>query len=217
MTSYQSLEKSQRALAWSRQSLAETEAALEAAHEEETRATLRATHDSMTSLPNRGLFDDRLAHAISLAERHGWTLAVMFLDLDQFKSINDTHGHAVGDQVLREVARRLTERARDEDTVCRNGGDEFLYLLIDPRGAGNLQRLAECVVERIAEPLDIAGDMGRNVGGQQLVVRSSIGIAIYPEDGTSGDQLVRHADIAMYEAKKGGSGCVFFSSVVQWH
>lgn len=78
-------------------------------------------HDSRTGLPNRTLFDDRLAQAISLAERHDWTLAVMFLDLDRFEAINDTHGHAAGDRVLEEITRRLSEYCRDEDTVCRNG------------------------------------------------------------------------------------------------
>ncbi len=87
----------------------------------------RTLHDSTTGLPNRDLFDDRLTHAIALAKRHTWVLAVMFLDLDRFKYINDTHGHAVGDAVLKEVAKRLLRHARDEDTVCRNGGDEFLY------------------------------------------------------------------------------------------
>ena len=92
-------------------------------------------HDATTGLPNRALFDYRLAHAIALAERHDWTLAVMFLDLDRFKSTNDTYGHDVGDLGLKEVSQRLLQHARDEDAVCRNGGDEFLYLLMNPKAA----------------------------------------------------------------------------------
>jgi diguanylate cyclase (GGDEF)-like protein len=92
----------------------------------------RTLHDIAMSLPNRNLFNDRLTHAIAVAKRHTWTLAVVFLDLDRFKCINDAHGHGVGDEVLNGVAKRLLRHVRDEDTVCRSGGDEFLYLMIDP-------------------------------------------------------------------------------------
>ena len=160
---------------------------------------MRALHDAMTGLPSRDLFDDRLAHAIALAERHNWTLAVMFLDLDHFKSINDTHGHAAGDLILKGVAKRLSQRARDEDTVCRNGGDEFLYLLMNPQGSENIERIAQAVLNDIAQPLDI--------GHLQLIVKSSVGIALYPDNGSTGEQLVSHADTAMYHAKKRKSGC----------
>jgi two-component system, cell cycle response regulator len=163
---------------------------------------LRALHDSMTGLPNRELFNDRLAHAIALATRHAWTLAVMFLDLDRFKSINDTYGHAVGDGVLRAVAKRLLQHARDEDTVCRNGGDEFLYVLMNPQGSENIQRIAEALVKTIGEPIDM--------GELQPVIKASIGIAIYPDNGTTGEQLIRNADAAMYRAKAGTNGCAFF-------
>src|SRR6185436_10535084 len=122
------LAQSQEALTESQDALAHTEAALATAQEEEKEARMRALHDYATGLPNRELFASRLANAISLAKRHDWTLAIMFLDLDGFKNINDTHGHAVGDSVLKEVAARLLRHAREEDTVCRNGGDEFLYL-----------------------------------------------------------------------------------------
>jgi two-component system, cell cycle response regulator len=163
----------------------------------------KALYDSMTGLPNRGLFDDRLAHAIALATRHAWTLAVMFLDLDSFKSINDTHGHAVGDGVLKEVAKRLLQHARDEDTVCRNGGDEFLYVLMNPRGGENIQRIVESLMKTIGLPIDI--------GELQPVIKASIGIAIYPDNGTSGEELIRNADTAMYRAKTRANGCAFFS------
>jgi diguanylate cyclase (GGDEF)-like protein len=162
-------------------------------------------HDSMTGLSNRDLFDDRLSNAISLAQRHDWMLAVMFLDLNGFKTINDTHGHAVGDSVLKEVARRLSERSRDEDTVCRNGGDEFLYLLVDPRDKESIGRIADLVSVNIAKPIA--------VGGRQFVVNASIGVAVYPVYGTTGDELIKSADTAMYRAKKHGSGCMFFEPV----
>jgi two-component system, cell cycle response regulator len=162
----------------------------------------KALYDSMTGLPNRDLFDDRLAHAIALATRHAWTLAVMFLDLDRFKCINDTHGHAVGDGVLKEVAKRLLQHARDEDTVCRNGGDEFLYVLMNPRGGENIQRIAESLVKAIGQPIDM--------GELRPVIKASIGIAIYPDNGTTGEQLIRNADAAMYRAKAVTNGCAFF-------
>jgi diguanylate cyclase (GGDEF)-like protein len=162
----------------------------------------RTLHDSTTGLPNRDLFDDRLTHAIALAKRHTWTLAVMFLDLDRFKYINDTHGHAVGDRVLKEVAKRLLGHTRDEDTVCRNGGDEFLYLLINPQGSENIRRIADSLLQSIAQPID--------VGDLKPIVKTSIGIAVYPDDGTTGEQLIRNADTAMYRAKESVSGLIFF-------
>jgi diguanylate cyclase (GGDEF)-like protein len=162
----------------------------------------KALHDSTTGLPNRDLFNDRLAHAIAMAKRHAWTLAVMFLDLDRFKFINDTHGHAVGDKVLQEVAKRLSGHARDEDTVCRNGGDEFLYLLINPQGSENIRRIADTLLQTISQPID-AGDL-------KPIIKASIGIAVYPDDGTTGEQLIRNADAAMYRAKESVSGRMFF-------
>jgi two-component system cell cycle response regulator len=165
----------------------------------------RTLHDSTTGLPNRDLFDDRLTHAIALAKRHTWMLAVMFLDLDRFKCINDTHGHAVGDGVLKEVANRLLQHTRDEDTVCRNGGDEFLYLLMNPQGSENIERIAAALLKTIGQPIDM-GDL-------QLVVKASIGIAVYPENGTTGEQLIRNADTAMYRAKKTTIGSMFFNAL----
>jgi two-component system, cell cycle response regulator len=162
----------------------------------------RTLHDSTTGLPNRDLFDDRLTHAIALAKRHTWMLAVMFLDLDRFKCINDTHGHAVGDRVLKEVAKRLSQNARDEDTVCRNGGDEFLYLLMNPQSIENVERIAAALLKTVGQPIEL-GDL-------QSVITASIGIAVYPASGVSGEQLIRNADIAMYRAKKHSCGFVFF-------
>jgi diguanylate cyclase (GGDEF)-like protein len=198
------LQQTEKALIKSREALAATEVALAAAKEEEKRATLRAMHDATTGLPNRGLYDDRLAHAISIAERHDWAPAVMFLDLDRFKSINDTYGHAAGDVVLKEVAKRLLKHARDEDTVCRNGGDEFLYLLMDPQGRENIERIAHGILRNIAQPIDL--------GNVQLIIETSIGIAVYPDNGVTGDELIKNADAAMYCAKKRMSGLEFFNA-----
>ena len=194
------LEQTESALTESREVLADTQAALAISRQEEREARRRALHDSMTGLPNRDLFDDRLSHAISIARRHDWTLAVMFLDLDGFKKINDTHGHAAGDAVLKEVARRLSRHSRDEDTVCRNGGDEFLYLLVNPQGMENIERIAGVISANIARPI--------LVDSWQFVVNASMGIAVYPVDGATGDELISSADTAMYRAKKHvSSGC----------
>ena len=189
------------AIASSRTALAETTAALASALASEERANLRALHDHTTGLPNRALFDDRLAHALALAERHDGTVAVMFLDLDRFKNVNDVHGHAAGDIVLIEVAKRLASDARDEDTVCRNGGDEFLYLLMNPQGSDNVGRIAAAVIENLSRPI--------GVGEKQLTVRPSIGIALYPDGGIKGEALIQNADAAMYRAKKMACGYAF--------
>jgi len=181
-------------LASSRAALAKTTASLASARVGEERANLRAMHDQVTGLPNRALFDDRLTNALALAERHEWTVAVMFLDLDRFKNVNDVHGHAAGDTVLKEVAKRLAQGARDEDTVCRNGGDEFLYLLVNPQGRTNVEKIAAAAIENLARAI--------RVGEKLLTVRPSIGIAIYPEGGSDGEALVQNADAAMYRAKK---------------
>jgi diguanylate cyclase (GGDEF)-like protein len=196
------LAQTEIALTESRDLLADTQAALALSQEEERDARRRALHDSMTGLPNRDLFDDRLSNAISIARRHDWTVAVIFLDLDGFKQINDTHGHAAGDSVLKEVASRLTLHSRDEDTVCRNGGDEFLYLLVDPQGRENIERIAGLVAANIARPI--------SVGSGQFVVKASMGVAVFPADGATGDELIKGADAAMYRAKKHQSGCAFF-------
>ena len=189
------------ALASSKTALAETSVSLASALAGEERANRRALHDHTTGLPNRALFDDRLAQALALAERHDWTVAVMFLDLDRFKNVNDVHGHAAGDVVLKEVAKRLAQDARDEDTVCRNGGDEFLYLLMNPQGRSNVERIAATVIENLARTI--------RVGQKQLTVRPSIGIAIYPDAGVNGDALIQNADAAMYRAKKIECGYAF--------
>ncbi len=192
----------ERALAQSRRALAESGAALAASRSAEHIASQLAMHDRKTGLPNRTLFDDRLAQAIAGAERHGWTLAVMFLDLDRFKLVNDTHGHAAGDTVLKVVAQRLLRHARDEDTVCRNGGDEFLYLLINPVDRNAVARIAGLVRKAIEAPIGL--------GALQFAITPSIGIALYPDHGLSGPTLIARADAAMYRAKQSLSPCEFF-------
>src|ERR1700689_2563985 len=179
-------EQARIALAKSQNALANTEAALVSAQEEEKMAHLRTLHDSATGLPNRDLFDDRVTHAIALAKRHDWTLAVMFIGVGSFKYINDTHGSAVGDRVLKEIGKRLLKHARDEDTVCRNDGGEFLYLLMNPRGSENIERIAGALLKTITQPVD-TGDY------RQHVIKASIGIASYPENGSTAEQLISNA------------------------
>jgi diguanylate cyclase (GGDEF)-like protein len=196
----------EQVLSRSREALAESEEALAASRKAERAASHRAMHDQKTGLPNRSLFDDRLTQAIAGAERHGWMLAVMFLDLDRFKLVNDAHGHAAGDSVLTVVAQRLQSHARDEDTVCRNGGDEFLYLLINPGSREDVARIAGVVRAAIAEPIGL--------DALQFAITPSIGIALYPHHGSSADLLIAHADAAMYRAKQLRSPCEFFEAPV---
>jgi len=186
------------ALARSRKALAQTQSSLADSQEEEKRSRLAAMHDAATGLPNRSLFDDRMTQAIALAERNHWTLAVMFFDLDRFKRINDEHGHAAGDFVLKEVASRLLQQLREEDTVCRNGGDEFLYLLVNPQGQENVERIARKILTNIIRPMSF--------NGLDLIVGVSIGIALFPESAATGAELIARADAAMYTAKKDGTG-----------
>ena len=160
-----------------------------------------ALHDPLTGLPNRVLFDDRLAHGLAQAKRHGRTLAVMFLDLDKFKQINDQHGHDVGDAVLTTVADRLRENTRQDDTVSRIGGDEFLYLAADFGDLNDVILIAEKITQALRAPCLLA------VG--ELRISASIGIAVYPKDGDSAQALVKRADQAMYLAKDKASGFVF--------
>ncbi len=159
--------------------------------------TFRLAHyDALTNLPNRGLFFERLEQAMREAERKDGQLAVMFLDLDRFKPINDNHGHAVGDRVLQALAERLRACLRDADTIGRIGGDEFLLLLPEVGNARDASVVAEKLVRRVQTPL--------NIEGLHLEISCSIGIALYPVHGRDGTVLVRHADEAMYEAKRAG-------------
>jgi diguanylate cyclase (GGDEF)-like protein len=162
-------------------------------------------HDVLTGLPNRALFHDRLEHGIAQAQRHGWTLAVMFVDLDNFKAINDTHGHDVGDSVLRTIATRLKDGTRSDDTVSRHGGDEFLYLLMEIRDERDAVAIAQKIIAAIRAPCEIRLH-GRAL---TLTVEASIGIAVFPAGGQTVEALIKSADTAMYQAKRAGSGYSF--------
>jgi diguanylate cyclase (GGDEF)-like protein/PAS domain S-box-containing protein len=161
-----------------------------------------AEHDALTDLPNRLLLNDRLARSIALARRYGRRLAVLFLDCDRFKHINDTLGHAIGDQVLRSIAKRLTTCVRESDTVSRHGGDEFLILLSELDHPEDAEAIAQKIVDSIAEPHLIVG--------HELQLTASVGIALYPEDGQDAQSLIMRADTAMYYAKNTGRNRVGF-------
>jgi diguanylate cyclase (GGDEF)-like protein len=160
------------------------------------RLTRQAFIDSLTGLANRALFRFRLQQAFHRAERRGELLAVMFLDLDRFKSINDTLGHAAGDQLLASVAERLLASVRPEDTVARLGGDEFTVLLEGVPDLRETLAIAERILERMRAPFTIAGE--------ERSVRTSIGIALRTPAHAQPDDLLREADAALYRAKEAG-------------
>jgi diguanylate cyclase (GGDEF)-like protein/PAS domain S-box-containing protein len=165
----------------------------------EERMEYQAFHDSLTDLPNRFLLNDRLALAVAQGRRHGRAVAVLFLDLDHFKLINDTMAHSAGDELLRAAASRLSTCLRGEDTVARIGGDEFVFILPEieqPTAAAGAAKVAEKVLDAIRHPFVIQG--------RELFVTASIGIAISPHDGDDGETLVKNADAAMYRAKEIG-------------
>lgn len=162
-----------------------------------------AFHDSLTGLPNRMLFNDRLRQVLAQAARHGRGVAVMFIDLDNFKAVNDSCGHEVGDTVLRHVAQRLQASMRAEDTVSRRGGDEFLCIMMEARNELDIAKVAEKIIQVISAETA--------VGDAKLSVRPSVGIAVYPKDGETANALVANADTAMYRAKRTREGYVFFS------
>ncbi|MBK1679030.1 GGDEF domain-containing protein [Rhodocyclus tenuis] len=162
-------------------------------------------HDSLTGLPNRALFNDRLEHGLASSKRNGLPLAVMFIDLDDFKMINDSYGHDVGDLVLQTIAGRLKETTREDDTVCRHGGDEFLYILMEIDSERDLATVAEKIINAVQAPCDIRV---RDVD-TRLSVNPSIGISIFPKDGVTADALLDLADKAMYRAKQAKTGYSF--------
>jgi diguanylate cyclase (GGDEF)-like protein/PAS domain S-box-containing protein len=171
----------------------------------EARIEYLATHDDLTGLPNRTLIRDRISQAIARARREGTQIAVMFLDLDRFKIVNDAYGHPFGDALLRASARRLRELVREGDTVARLGGDEFLVLLPD------LRRSADAYV--VAQKILDAFGSGISAGDRDIHVETSIGVALFPQDGLDVDALVTNADVAMYRAKDlGGAMYQFFNS-----
>lgn len=162
----------------------------------EERVRHLAHHDSLTGLPNRFALLVHLNQALPEARRRGWNVAAMFIDLDRFKYINDTLGHSVGDELLREVAIRLNNTVRASDTVARLGGDEFVVLLPDIGSAADAATIAGKIINSFAAPIQ--------VGSHELHTSPSIGIALFPSDGVDGDTILRHADTAMYHAKAAG-------------
>jgi len=163
----------------------------------------QAYHDILTDLPNRVLFKDRLGLAMLQARRKRAELAVMFIDLDRFKLVNDTLGHGHGDKLLQQVAQRLKDCLRKGDTLARQGGDEFTIVLPDLRSRDDARVVADKFIERLHQPFDLAGT--------EVHISASIGVAIYPEHGESIDELLRNADIAMYRVKDlGKNGHAFY-------
>jgi len=168
----------------------------------ERRSRRRALHDELTTLPNRSFFGEWLDHALVQLDPQQQPLAVLYLDLDGFKPVNDAHGHDVGDELLRIVATRLARAVRAEDVVSRLGGDEFACALTHLPGREQLIHLARKLIDTVSAPVKI--------GAHEVAVRPSIGIAMCPADGVSADTLLRNADAAMYHAKRQGSGFAFF-------
>tara|TARA_R100001039_G_scaffold39193_1_gene44801 strand:- start:5819 stop:8053 length:2235 start_codon:yes stop_codon:yes gene_type:complete len=165
----------------------------------------QAYHDILTRLPNRSLFKDRLSVAITQAHRNQEKLAVMFIDLDRFKVINDSLGHTMGDRLLQSVSQRLLSCVRKGDTLSRFGGDEFTLLLPDIKSEFTAMQVAEKMLESIKSPFDIAG--------HEIYIGASIGIAVYPDAGDDIDALIKNADIAMYRIKSSGkNGSILFSA-----
>lgn len=163
-----------------------------------------AFYDTLTNLANRRLFYDRLGQAVDHAQRSRHLSALLYLDLDQFKRVNDTLGHEVGDILLQEVSTRLTACVRKEDTVARLGGDEFTVLLFDIRSPSDASLVADKILKALRQPLTISG--------HQLVITTSIGITIVPQDGTDPNSLMKNADLAMYRAKEHGRNTYHFYS-----
>ncbi|HET6789528.1 MAG TPA: diguanylate cyclase, partial [Aquabacterium sp.] len=163
----------------------------------EARLARMAHYDPLTELPNRSMFLERLAHATNLARRHQTLVGVVFIDLDNFKTVNDSLGHAAGDTLLQLVAQRLRQRVRQEDTLGRLGGDEFILVLEHLRHPQQAAHVAQAVIETLSDPFHLAE-------GQDVYVRASIGISLYPNDSEDAAELIRNADTAMYQAKRLG-------------
>jgi diguanylate cyclase (GGDEF)-like protein len=178
--------------------------------ESEERMRYQAQHDALTGLPNRWLLRDRLLQAALRAKRDRTAFAVLLVDLDNFKIVNDTLGHDVGDLLLVEVAQRLTGCIRERDTIARLGGDEFVFVLEDLAAPEDSALVARKIIEELAVPFPIAGEL--------LRTSPSIGISLYPEDGQDADFLLKFADIAMYRAKAAGRNCYnFYHDPAQLH
>ncbi len=174
--------------------LAAVDAALTASRAKEREARHAALHDAMTGLPNLRLFGERLTDAVARAQDRERRIAVMFIDLDQFKSINDTYGHDFGDRVLQIVAERLRANVRVGDSVSRRSGDEFLFLMSEVEDEASVRAFADRIAESVAVPFD--------VDGVTLNVSASVGVALYPDHGRSPAELLERADASMLAAKR---------------
>ncbi|MDX1737190.1 MAG: sensor domain-containing diguanylate cyclase [Alphaproteobacteria bacterium] len=172
-------------------------AALAATEEAKERLRHMAHYDALTGLPSQHLFQENAALLMSQAARHQERLAVMFLDLDGFKNVNDNHGHDAGDHVLKVVANRLKQCLRDADTVARMGGDEFVVLVSDTREEKDVRLVAEKILQALQRPITLKSNVDVQIG-------TSIGVAFYPDHGDNSEDLLKKADHNMYEAKKGG-------------
>ncbi len=174
----------------------------------EDRILFQANYDQLTNLPNRNLFMDRLHQSLKRVQRDGNQLALLFIDLDRFKNINDSLGHAAGDKLLIEVAKIMKQVVRDSDTIARFGGDEFAVILAPVFGPKNASRVATSLLEILSQPIDL--------DGYETIVGASIGISMYPADGTVEETLVKNADTAMYRAKESGRNHYqFFTNEMQ--
>jgi len=168
----------------------------------------QANFDILTKLPNRNMFHDRLGQEIKKAKRSGQPLALMFLDLDRFKDINDTLGHSMGDQLLQETAQRISHCVRDSDTVARLGGDEFTVILNGIDEQGSVERISQKILQKLAEPFQLGDDV--------VYITVSLGLTLYPEDAEDIDTLIKNADQAMYAAKSSGRTAIqYFTSSMQ--
>jgi len=175
---------------------------------ERRRVRIHATHDSLTRLPNRKMLADRIERQIARCRRHGGRFALLFIDLDGFKPINDAYGHKAGDQMLQTIAGRLPRTLRESDTVARVGGDEFVVLLSDIDGPQSAAQVADKILAQIRLPVRL--HLARDTRDE--AIDASIGISLFPDDGSHIDALLLHADNAMYSAKGAGKGCVHFAA-----
>ena len=164
--------------------------------EAEQRLLKLAHFDTLTGLPNRSQFYESLSHSLRQASEHRWALAVLFLDIDRFKNVNDTLGHTIGDELLRQFSGRLVDCLRVRDTIGRFGGDEFAAILMLPEGAQNAIAVVDKIREALRKPFDLKG--------HEVTVTASIGISVFPDDGGEADTLIQYADTAMYRAKEAG-------------
>lgn len=178
--------------------------------ENEAHLRFLAHHDVLTSLPNRRLFQDRMQHALDKARRNGLQVALIYLDLDRFKTINDSLGHTVGDRVLKEIAGRLTHQVRKADTVARLGGDEFVVILEDVQEAEKVGTVAQKILLELVREV--------RVEGHRLHVTASAGISLFPENGVDAEGLMKNAEVAMYRAKEQGKNmCQYFTPDMNSH